>query len=171
MGLCLTRFRSQYPVITAHHASRSDVLNKDPRMVTASTNRHLIQPTRDNRARRKSRIESIQHSADKGKHRARSPAPNGDATHTQSLVKARLKPLFMHAGKDHDHDGDDDSNSSSDRSQLVDLIVEDQEAEELDRVRARKEGSPEWNRSEPKRYVYVPFRPRCVCSWRTQRPQ
>ena len=42
---------------------------------------------------------------------------------------------------------------SSNRSQLVDLIVEDYDAEEIERVRARKEGSPGWNRYDAKHYV------------------
>lgn len=43
--------------------------------------------------------------------------------------------------------------SKSDRSQLVDLVVEDEPAEQADRVRARKEGSAGWNQMEGKRYV------------------
>lgn len=145
-------------------------------MLTASTNRHLLQPTKANRARRKSRIESIQHSADKGKHRAPATSTDQDESHnsakakpgrgrasskssdkskTKSKAKQKRKSgfasFFTH---DAGNSNDDDSDSGkSARSQLVDLIVEDQEAEELDRVRARKEGSPEWNRSEPRRYV------------------
>lgn len=46
-----------------------------------------------------------------------------------------------------------EESSKSDRSQLVDLVVEDVQAEEIERVRARKEGSPEWNRTEPKHFV------------------
>lgn len=45
------------------------------------------------------------------------------------------------------------SSSKSDRSQLVDLVVEDHEAEEVERVRARKEGGPGWNQAEPKHFV------------------
>jgi hypothetical protein len=45
------------------------------------------------------------------------------------------------------------SSTKSDRSQLVDLVVEDKAAEETDRVRARKEGSAAWNVTEDKRFV------------------
>ena len=41
----------------------------------------------------------------------------------------------------------------SGRSQLVDLMVEDTEAEETERVRARKEGGSAWNEDETKHYV------------------
>lgn len=45
------------------------------------------------------------------------------------------------------------SSKSSHRSLLVDLVVEDHDAEEAERVRARKEGSPGWNRHEAKHFV------------------
>jgi hypothetical protein len=53
---------------------------------------------------------------------------------------------------------DEDSSASSvksGRSQLVDLVIEDTEAEERERVRARKEGGAEWNEEEIKYFVYV----------------
>jgi hypothetical protein len=49
--------------------------------------------------------------------------------------------------------GSASSFSSSARDQLVDLVVEDEEAEEIERVRARKEGSPRWNEVQPKHFV------------------
>jgi hypothetical protein len=45
------------------------------------------------------------------------------------------------------------SGAKSDRSQLVDLIIEDHEAEDIERVRARKEGGSGWNEAEPKHFV------------------
>jgi hypothetical protein len=39
------------------------------------------------------------------------------------------------------------------RDGCIDLIVEDHEAEETARVRARKEGGPGWNEAEPKRFI------------------
>lgn len=49
----------------------------------------------------------------------------------------------------------EDSGSSvkSGRSQLVDLVIEDTKAEEIERVRARKEGGAEWNEEETKFFV------------------
>jgi hypothetical protein len=43
--------------------------------------------------------------------------------------------------------------SHSDRSQLVDLVVEDTDAEEAERVRARKEGGDFWNQDEQRHFV------------------
>lgn len=45
------------------------------------------------------------------------------------------------------------SSNFSDRSGIVNLVVEDKEAEERERVRARKEGGPGWNEVEPKVFV------------------
>ena len=45
------------------------------------------------------------------------------------------------------------SSAQSGRSQLVDLVVEDREAEETERVRARKEGGARWNEDEQKHFV------------------
>ena len=51
------------------------------------------------------------------------------------------------------HHSSSSSSAKSDRSQLVDLVVEDHKAEEAERVRARKEGGSGWNAAEPKNYV------------------
>lgn len=51
------------------------------------------------------------------------------------------------------HHSSASSSAKSDRSQLVDLVVEDTVAEDTERVRARKEGSAGWNETEPKRFV------------------
>ena len=45
------------------------------------------------------------------------------------------------------------SSSKSGNSQLVDLVIEDEQAERVERVRARKEGGPGWNEVESKHYV------------------
>ena len=51
------------------------------------------------------------------------------------------------------HHSSASSSAKSDRSQLVDLVVEDKAAEDIERVRARKDGSAGWNAIEPKRFV------------------
>ncbi|EHK97376.1 putative Transmembrane protein [Glarea lozoyensis 74030] len=51
------------------------------------------------------------------------------------------------------HHSSSSSSAKSDRSQLVDLVVEDKNAEDAERVRARKEGGSGWNATEPKYYV------------------
>ena len=45
------------------------------------------------------------------------------------------------------------SSTASHSSQLVDLVVEDHEAEQVERVRARKEGGPGWNSIEQRHFV------------------
>ncbi|KAK0624462.1 Transmembrane protein 184-like protein [Lasiodiplodia hormozganensis] len=136
-----------YPVIPAHYASREDRLYYTPKMITASTNRNLIQPTKENKRRRKSQIQDLQDKVVKGKHRG-STASNG--TGQSSSSKSRAGKLRR---QDTSSSAVSVGSSKSGRSQLVDLVVEDHEAEEVERVRARKEGGPGWNEAEPKHFV------------------
>lgn len=152
----------QYPVITAHEASRERWLTASPDLLTTSANRNLLQPTKDNKIRRKSNIrETVEdvkkktqrkHSSSK-KGKERSSSSKGkqkedatqDATGEEGRAPAMLGMLRHHTSAS--------SSAKSDRSQLVDLVVEDTSAEETERVRARKEGSSAWNETERKRYV------------------
>lgn len=130
----------QYPVITAHQARREDWLYRTPGLLTTSTNRNLFQPTRDNKTRRRSEIrQSIQ----KGKKRSTSP-PNHPVEQPpqQGSIETKLK-----------RDRSPSASGKSDRSQIVDLIVEDEEAEEAERVRARKEGGDAWNQGPQRHFV------------------
>lgn len=52
-----------YPVINTHYASREDRLSADPNIISQSTNRALLQPTKDNKQRRRSRISDIRKDA------------------------------------------------------------------------------------------------------------
>ena len=104
-------------------------LSADPGLITTSTNRNLLQPTKVNRERRAS---NIQKELDRGKS-ARSRAP---------LLNEMLR-----------EESSSSHSTRSGRSQLVDLVVEDTEAEETERVRARKEGGSAWNEDETKHYV------------------
>lgn len=159
-----------YPVITAHNASREDRLYREPGMITASTNRHLLQATTENRSRRKSRIEKLQKDVGKGKHRrpSLSPVKSGDeegqhsGQHSESAIvdneedgrgRSTIVSRLPIIGGLLDHHRS--SSTHSDKSQLIDLVVEDRHAEEVERVRARKEGSPGWNRHEPEHFVRV----------------
>jgi hypothetical protein len=123
----------QYPVITAHTANRESALYRNPDIVTSSTNRNVLQPSRVNRQKRKSRIDKIKESADKGKGKSDKGSQNSKPPLNQKSSGS--------------------SSSSTARDQLVDLVVEDEEAEEIERVRARKEGSPRWNEVQPKHFV------------------
>lgn len=121
----------------ANSATLDAVLHAEPTIVTSSTNRNVLQPTKINRQRRRSRIREIQddnnhHS--KGKSRSRS---------------AQRKPLLGRIASE----SGSDASSDSGNSQLRDLVVEDHEAEEIERARARKEGSARWNEAEPKHFV------------------
>ncbi|KAM3065549.1 hypothetical protein ACMFMG_012219 [Clarireedia jacksonii] len=146
-----------YPVITAHEASRERWLTGQPDLLTTSANRNLLQPTKDNKIRRASNVRetvenvkkrtqkkasrrSESHSKDsKGKQRADSP--NGE----EGRAPALMGMLRHHSSAS--------SSAKSDRSQLVDLVVKDTAAEEIERVRARKEGSAGWNQTEPRQFV------------------
>ncbi|KIW16219.1 hypothetical protein PV08_06270 [Exophiala spinifera] len=128
-----------YPVITAHQARREDWLRRDPGLLTTSTNRNLFQPTRDNRNRRRSEVK---HTLRKGKHRSTSPPQDSsEQPPPQGGIESKLK-------RDRSQ-----SSAKSDPSQIVDLIVEDTQAEDAERVRARKEGGDTWNRGPAKRFV------------------
>lgn len=152
-----------YPVINTHYASRDDRLHNEPDIITGSTNRNLLQPTRANKERRKSRIKEIQSNVRKGEHGGHRGGHEGSGGHRASTsssgVKANVGKLPV-IGKLVRQESAVSSNSSrssrsstSGNSQLVDLVVEDHEAEDIERVRARKEGGPGWNEVEQKHYV------------------
>lgn len=122
----------QYPVITAHVPSAERWLNADPNLLTTSTNRNLLQPTKAGKARRAS---SIQESLDKGKLRSKS---RSRAPVVADLIR---------------EESSSSTSAKSGRSQLVDLVIEDKQAEETERVRARKEGGAAWNEDEAKHYM------------------
>ena len=131
----------QYPVITAHVPAAERWLGADPDLITTSTNRNLLQPTKANKERRESNIQkgleeskrrTSSSSADsKSKRPSRAPVLNGMLREESSSSQS----------------------AKSGRSQLVDLMVEDTEAEETERVRARKEGGSAWNEAETKHFM------------------
>ena len=126
----------QYPVITAHVPSAEQWFGSDPEIITTSTNRNLIQPTRKNKARRESEIK---HDIAQGKHRTH----NGGTSKSRAPV---LKGLIR-------EESTSSGSAKSGRSQLVDLVVEDHAAEGIERVRARKEGGAAWNEEDTKHFV------------------
>lgn len=125
-----------YPVITAHVATRGDWMNSDPNLLTTSANRHLFQPTRDHKERRKSELRKKIH---KGKNRS-SSASSDEA---EDGIEAKLRRTRSPSS----------SKGKTDPSLLVDLVVEDVEAEQMERVRARKEGGEAWNDQEQRHFV------------------
>lgn len=136
----------QYPVITAHVPSAERWLGADPNLLTTSTNRNLLQPTKANKARRAS---SIQQGLDKGKRRTRSGSGNASKSRSRAPVIGDLIREESSSSK----------SAKSGRSQLVDLVVADKQADVTERVRARKEGGSAWNTDEVKHYMSVPLYP------------
>ncbi|KAI5792155.1 organic solute transporter Ostalpha-domain-containing protein, partial [Pyronema domesticum] len=141
-----------YPVITAnrpylnHRCSSSTYQTGAP--TTTSTNQALLRPS----------------PAKKGKAKPKKP---GHCAASSSDTDSDNAPLLKHI------DPSDSSSSTlrpdqqtpptpatqkkiqpqNPRDGCIDLIVEDHEAEETARVRARKEGGPGWNEAEPKRFI------------------
>jgi hypothetical protein len=87
----------------------------------------------------------VQDKVNKGKERSDSSNSNGESSHSKSHIPVIGKLLRQ---KSSSSDG-----AKSDRSQLVDLVVEDHDAEEIERVRARKEGGSAWNEEPAKHFV------------------
>lgn len=134
----------QYPVIEAHRATRETRLYSTPDIVTASTNRNLLQPTKMNKQRRKTQIKRILEDVNKGKHRDDSSSGEPSSSKSRAFLTNNLL---------RQQSASSSSSTKTDRSQLVDLVVEDREAENIERIRARKEGGPGWNEVPPKHFV------------------
>lgn len=147
-------------MITAHEASRERWLAGQPDLLTTSTNRNLLQPTKDNKIRRASNIKNTVEEVTKKTQKKHRQKSKDAVRHNISSSKGKQKEVLNGeegrapnmAGRLRHHSSSS-SSAKSDRSQLVDLVVEDTAAEEADRVRARKEGSAAWNEVEGKRYV------------------
>lgn len=125
-----------YPVITAHFATREDWMKGDPSLLTTSANRHLLQPTKDHKLRRKSELK-------KKIHKGKAGITSGSESEEDGLQAKLHRDLSPSSSQ----------GSKIDESLLVDLVVEDEEAEQMERVRARKEGGDEWNNHEQKHFV------------------
>ncbi|KAA8573943.1 hypothetical protein EYC84_005486 [Monilinia fructicola] len=144
-----------YHVITAHEPSRERWLSGQPDLLTTSANRNLLQPTEDNRIRRASNIrETVEDVTNRTKRKSsrnsRSRDSKGKNKENSPLSEEGRAPMLKGMLRQHSSTS---SSAKSDRSQLVDVIVEDTAAEETERVRARKEGSAGWNETQPRRYV------------------
>jgi hypothetical protein len=133
-------------VIEAHRATRESHLYANPSILTGATNRHLLQPTEDNRKRRKSKIKEIQENTGKGKNRHESSAGESSKSKSKSTA-SKISHLLRQESSS------SSSSANSNKSELVDLVVEDREAEDVERVRARKEGGSGWNEVPPKHFV------------------
>ena len=112
-------------------------------MLTTSVNRNLLQPTKANKERRES---NIQKEIEADKRRASS------STGTGKKSKAATRAPVIN-GLIREESSSSSKSAKSGRSQLVDLMVEDKDAENAERVRARKEGGAAWNVDEAKHFV------------------
>ncbi len=119
-------------------------LGADPDLITTSTNRNLLQPTKANKERRESNIQKDLH-----KSRHRTSSSSGEGSHVKSKGRSRA-PVINGMIRE---ESSSSHSAKSGRSQLVDLMVEDTQAEETERVRARKEGGSAWNTDETKHFV------------------
>lgn len=119
-------------------------------MINTSSNRAILQNTRENRARRKSRIESIRDDVSHQHDKRGSSSSGGESGTVTGKGKEKLQSLPV-VGEMFRQDSSSSTHSGS--SQLVDLVVEDKEAAEIERVRARKEGGPGWNSVESRHFV------------------
>ncbi|EME86382.1 uncharacterized protein MYCFIDRAFT_89109 [Pseudocercospora fijiensis CIRAD86] len=140
-----------YPVINTHYATREDRLHSNPYTITQSTNRAILQPTRESKQRRKSKIEDIKKEVHQ--HNRPGTSTSHDSNQGSSKGKEKLKQLPVVGKLVRGSSSTSSSSAKSRSSQLVDLVVEDHEAEQLERVRARKEGGPGWNSVEQKHFV------------------
>lgn len=119
-------------------------MNSDPGLLTTSTNRNILHPNKKSKERRET---DVQRRMSKGKH-------GGKARKRDRSTEAPRAPVVSGL-LDRDSSPNSQKSAKSGRSQLVDLVVEDTEADELERVRARKEGGAEWNENQPKHFLYV----------------
>lgn len=151
-----------YPVITAHTARRGAwMTDEQPNILTTSANRNLLQPTTKYQQVRKKNVKDVvkkvKSAKEKGKWKendAKSSASSPGEASGSGDKKGEGPPLLKGILHRNQSDGASSTHSGkSDRSQLVDLVVEDTEAEDVEAVRARKEGSAGWNSVQPRRFV------------------
>ncbi|KAI6866532.1 DUF300-domain-containing protein [Hortaea werneckii] len=193
-----------YPVINTHYATRHDRLRSDPNIISPSTNRAILQPgAKENRQRRKSRIQEIREDVQRGgsggggggggrggsqggkKGRGgsksgregdgkgeRNSSSSSSSSHVPEILKSATSkgkeklahlPVVGGGALSNQHrnerrrspnvDHPDDHETGGNQDQLVELVVEDKQAEEIARVRARKEGGPRWNEGEQRVFV------------------
>jgi hypothetical protein len=140
-----------YPVVTAHIPSHERWIRSDPNMITTSANRNLLKPKKVRKRRKDSSLPPDPNSERKnGKDKGKGRESSSERNYSNSQSRDRAPVLEPLLRKDSSHSS---ASAKSGRSQLVDLVVEDKEAEEVERVRARKEGGAAWNANAPKHFL------------------
>ncbi|KAK6346862.1 hypothetical protein TWF696_009933 [Orbilia brochopaga] len=139
-----------YPVITAHEPYSEERFRQNYQssryLVTTATNQEVLRP-KDRikiQSRRNTKSSGSKPQGNKGKGKD-SPTENGNREESQGLLSGITDALHRSSSSS--------SSNKSNRSGIVDLVVEDTQAEEIERVRARKEGGPGWNEEDPKVFV------------------
>jgi Organic solute transporter Ostalpha len=127
-----------YPVITAHEASRERWMSSSPDLLTTSTNRNLLQPTRDGEIRRAGNIKDTVEEVSKKSRRKHSDKKSRSSSNSKGKQKFKDSPNGEEGraptlqGGMLRHHSSASSSAKSDRSQLVDLVVEDSAAEDAE---------------------------------------
>lgn len=120
-------------------------------LVTTATNQALLKP--ENRERLLSRSRSSRSEASSSSGKGKAKAKGDDEEESQGLL-AKVENIADRLQRTTSSSSRSSRSSHfSDRSGIVDLVVEDTEAEEIERVRARKEGGPGWNEQDAKIFV------------------
>ena len=116
-----------------------------PTLITPSTHRHLLHPTEANRSNRRQKVKKMLDS-----HNVRD-----DSSPKERRSGSRLPIVggLLSSRSSSSSSSSSSGSSEPNRNQLVDLVIEDTEAEDTERVRARKEGSSRWNEEEPRLFV------------------
>ena len=128
---------SQYPVITANEASREGWLTERPDLITTSANRHILQPTSDNRIRRESNIRETVEEVTKKTQRKHSKPSSSKTKSRSSSSKGKQKQKQLPNYKENEngeegrapvlkgmlrHHSSGSSSAKSDRSQVLTLF-------------------------------------------------
>ncbi|POS86921.1 hypothetical protein EPUL_001422 [Erysiphe pulchra] len=147
-----------YPVITVQEVTLDRQLNTSPRTVTTSKNRHLLYRTGQSGAQRIDNTNNVV--------KVINPKHTSDSWESRQIKKKDIRISKLRSFSDkvpneviaskgilHSHSSSSSSSTKSDQPQTVDLIVEDTVAEDMLKVRAKKEGSAGWNTVESKRFM------------------
>lgn len=129
-------------MITAHEASRERWLTGTPDLLTTSVNRNILQNTTDHEIRRKKDIKNTveevkkktqkRHSSSVKDKMSRSSSSNSKGKQKENANGEEGRAPALRGTLTHHSSS---SSARSDRSQLVDLVVEDTTAEDAERVR------------------------------------
>jgi hypothetical protein len=143
----------QYHVITAHETQR----------MRLQVGPGSLQAAEDGEARPAGAlhvaVENVARKSASRSNKSSSHTKKRDGSAKGKHAEEGLEPSANGTQQQHPPDS---SSSKSDRSQRVDLIVEDRAAEERERNQIRREGSASRNEAEHKRFVFVPCHPKCI---------